>query len=113
DFPIISSEDTSRRNNDLNGDLMTSKIVWIVIMAMVSACGSGEDNQDTAPFQIIAYGEEFVEDHIPAADVVDGWRIEFDTFLIVLGDITVNTTEGTTKSPKRLVLDLRKSSAAK
>lgn len=74
-------------------------------------CGESEDQQDTVPFQIIAYGEEYVEDHIPATDVVDGWRIEFSEFLIVLANVEAKSASGEmTSSDESVVLDLKKSS---
>jgi len=78
---------------------------------LISCASDTEDQQDTVPFQIIAYGEEYVEDHIPAEDVIDGWRIEFDEFLIVLANIEAKSVSGPrVSSNDSVVLDLKKSS---
>lgn len=58
----------------------------------LAGCGSdddgiGGDATGTATFSV--WGEEFIEDEIPAEEVEDGWRVEFDKFLIVLGHVNV------------------------
>src|SRR5690606_6639584 len=40
-----------------------------------------------AELRITAYGEEYIEDRIPAEDVVDRWEIDFSRFLIALRDV--------------------------
>ena len=55
---------------------------------LLSGCSSDEAaGSGSASFNV--WGEEYVEDEIPAADVEDGWTIKFSRFLIVIGDITV------------------------
>lgn len=63
-------------------------------LLVATACG---DEEETAAEQCAAsgagelvvdvYGEEFIEEGIPAEELVDGWAITFDTFLIHLSDV--------------------------
>lgn len=50
------------------------------------ACGGPE------PYSITIYGEAFIEDSIPAADMADGWAVEFDTFLIAVSGLRAGDT---------------------
>lgn len=36
------------------------------------------------------YGEEFIEEGIPADAFVDGWSVTFDAFLVVVGDVSID-----------------------
>jgi hypothetical protein len=54
--------------------------------ALLSGCGS-DDGAGNASFNV--WGEDYIEQQIPAADVEDGWTIAFEKFLIVIGDVTV------------------------
>ena len=38
---------------------------------------------------VVAYGESFIEDGIPAAEMDDGWAITFDRFDVVIADVSV------------------------
>lgn len=40
------------------------------------------------------WGEEFIEQKIPAADVEDGWEISFSKFLVVVGELEVASSDG-------------------
>jgi hypothetical protein len=52
-------------------------------LLLVPACaGDGTVN-------VTAYGESFIEDGIPAAEVDDGWAIEFTHFKVSIRDVTV------------------------
>lgn len=41
-------------------------------------------------FEARIYGEEFIEEGIPADAFVDGWTVTFDKFLVVVGDLEVD-----------------------
>lgn len=47
-------------------------------------CGSASGTVD-----VTAYGEEFIEEGIPADDVDDGWNIEFSRFEVTISEVTV------------------------
>ena len=57
---------------------------------------------------VSVYGEEYIEQQIPAEDVIDGWTITFDRFLISVGSVLV---EEVGDSQTWLVFDLAKNSA--
>jgi hypothetical protein len=48
-----------------------------------SACA--DPGQTT--LRITAYGEEFIEDEIPADVLVDGWELDFSRFLVAFGEV--------------------------
>lgn len=56
-------------------------LVWAVLG--LSACGAS----GTARFT--AWGEEYIEDGLPASDFEDGWRVKYEKFLVVIGEITL------------------------
>jgi hypothetical protein len=56
----------------------------------VSGCVDGE--VETGTLRVTVYGEEFVEDRIPASEVADGWTIEFQRFLVSVDRIAVDGT---------------------
>jgi hypothetical protein len=53
-----------------------------------------------------AWGEEFIEQKIPAEEFVDGWEVRYSKFLVVLGEIRVANRDGevaaTQAAPKLL-----------
>lgn len=75
----------------------------LVLGSLASACDT--DDEQTS-LRIAAYGEEYVEDLIPAADVVDGWEIELSRMLVVLSDVEADGVA----LPGSYVVDLRTSS---
>lgn len=55
-----------------------------LVAATLTACAPGEGT-----LEVSVYGEEFIEDTIPADAFVDGWTVTFDKFLVSVGDITL------------------------
>ena len=60
-------------------------------VCLLNACSSDdaatEDGEGTARFSV--WGEEYIEDSIPAEEFADGWTATFDRFLIVISDVRV------------------------
>lgn len=56
--------------------------------AMVAACG-GSEAGEPGTLDVVIYGEELIEDGIPASVFADGWSVRFDTFLVSVGAVTV------------------------
>lgn len=63
--------------------------VAVVFLALVTGCsdGTGAVNFDT-------WGEEYIEDKIPASEFEDGWEVTYDRFLINIGHVTVAGADG-------------------
>lgn len=59
--------------------------ILLTVLALSTAC---DDTETAAPVdhQITAYGEDFIEVDIPA-DESDGWRIEFERFIVLIQDV--------------------------
>ncbi len=51
------------------------------------ACGDDDDKDGNV--NVTAYGEDFIEKGIPAADVDDGWEINFSSFIVTFQDVKV------------------------
>jgi hypothetical protein len=49
-------------------------------------CACSQDPGETE-LRITAYGEEFIEDRIPADVLVDGWELEFSRFLVAVSEV--------------------------
>jgi hypothetical protein len=58
----------------------------LVAPLAVAACGSDDDLAD-GTLVVRVYGEDFIEEAIPAATFVDGWSVTFDAFLVSIGGI--------------------------
>ena len=58
---------------------------------VLAACG-GSDSDGQGRVDFSTWGEEYIEDAIPAEDVEDGWTLRFTKFLIVLGRVRVAET---------------------
>lgn len=72
------------------------------LICLLPAC----DAEKPGTLRIMMYGEDFIEDRVPAEDVVDGWEVVFSKFLVAAHDIEA---DGTALSGS-YVLDLRPSS---
>ncbi len=62
---------------------------WLILSmvgATVTACGDDDPGAGTVAVEI--WGEEFIEDGIPAGELEDGWAITYDTFVVTIGAIT-------------------------
>lgn len=58
-------------------------------LALTAGCdGADEDGEGT--LRVTVYGEEFVEDRIPADEVVDGWEVAFDRFMVSVSDVAAD-----------------------
>jgi hypothetical protein len=49
--------------------------------------GACAEDSGPATLRITAYGEEFIEDRIPADVFVDGWDVEFSRFLVAISEV--------------------------
>ena len=75
--------------------MRATKRVWgaaALAAAALTGCGEGELGAGSVAFS--TWGEEYIEQEIPAADLADGWSIHYEKFLFVLRDVTVADREG-------------------
>lgn len=56
------------------------------------ACG--ESAPEPGMLEIAVYGEEFIEEGIPADVLVDSWAIDFDSFKVTIQDASANAGHG-------------------
>lgn len=59
---------------------------WFAVVAMLVACTPAEGEGEV---DVRIYGEAFIEEGIPASVFADGWALQFDSFLISVGAVTV------------------------
>lgn len=52
-----------------------------ILFVLATGCGN-----DDGTITSTVYGEEFIEEGIPASEVSDAWAIEFDAFLVSIGN---------------------------
>lgn len=64
----------------------------VVPLVALAACGGGSGKAE-GTFEVRIYGEEYIEDSIPAETFSDGWSIIFSSFLISVGDVNVRAGE--------------------
>lgn len=61
----------------------------LVLVASVTACGS------PGSLTFTTYGEDFIEKGIPADEFEDEWGVTFSKFLVTIGEIKVESVDGT------------------
>ncbi|WP_437827575.1 hypothetical protein [Sorangium sp. So ce1153] len=59
----------------------------------LAGCG-GDGASGTGSVAFSTWGEDYIEQEIPAADLADGWSIQYQKFLFVLRNVTVADREG-------------------
>jgi hypothetical protein len=52
------------------------------------ACGDNIDGSLPGTLDVQIYGEQFIEDGIPAGVFADGWSLRFDSFLVSVGEVS-------------------------
>lgn len=70
----------------------TRWIVGALGAAALLATGCSEDGAGSVAFT--TWGEEYIEQEIPASDFTDGWRVTFQKFLVVIRDVTIADRDG-------------------
>ncbi|WP_437934863.1 hypothetical protein [Sorangium sp. So ce341] len=63
-------------------------------LAAAALAGCGDDGAGVGSVAFSTWGEEYIEQEIPAADLEDGWSIRYEKFLVVLRNVTVADREG-------------------
>ncbi|PRQ06126.1 hypothetical protein [Enhygromyxa salina] len=58
-------------------------LVCLTAIAFTTACTGGEGE-----LEVRAWGEEFIEEGIPATELADGWAVSFDRFEVELRDVS-------------------------
>jgi len=71
---------------------MRSSLLPVLCTALLTACGG--DEAGTGTVDVSVWGEDFIEEEIPASELVDGWSVTFDRFLVVVGDVTFANADG-------------------
>ena len=70
-------------------DKLGISVLLLITGIGLSGCSSDDEAAGSGNASFNVWGEEYIEQEIPAADVEDGWTIEFTKFLVVIGNISV------------------------
>ncbi|MFO0678292.1 MAG: hypothetical protein U0169_17275 [Polyangiaceae bacterium] len=84
-------------------------LALVAFPALVACSSSGSSGgKGTASFA--TFGEEYIEDRLPADVFADGWSVKYERFLVVIGEVKVADAKGTVggeqKTPK--LFDMKK-----
>jgi hypothetical protein len=61
---------------------------WLApLTTLALLLGACTDDPGQATLEVAVYGEEFIEDRIPADVLVDGWEVEFERFLVAISEL--------------------------
>lgn len=63
------------------------RTIALAFVSCLAACG-GDDGGEPGTLTVAIYGEELIEEGIPADVFVDGWSVEFDRFLVRVGEVS-------------------------
>lgn len=71
---------------------------------VLAACSSDGTSSGKGSVAFTTWGEEYIEQGIPAAEFEDGWAVKFDKFLVVLANVKVSdgTATGGTLAGSKL-----------
>lgn len=56
------------------------------------ACDDGSDTEGEGTLRVTIYGEPFIEEGIPAEEVVDGWAVDFSSFEVDVSEVAADGT---------------------
>jgi hypothetical protein len=76
----------SARSESTSGRRLAVRWLGVGAAALIG-CGGGDAGPGT--LTVTVYGEEYIEEEIPASVFADGWQVSFDKFLVSLGEVTV------------------------
>lgn len=67
-----------------------SACALLVASLAVAACSSSStDASGSGKVAFTTWGEEFIEEGIPATVFADGWSVKYDKFLVIIGNVKV------------------------
>lgn len=86
-----------------------TKLAILAIPFALIACGDSEEDKGEGTVQLTSWGEEIVEEGIPADEFADGWAVEFENFIVTIKDVKI----GGVTLPDPEPVDLAESSNGK
>ncbi len=72
----------------------TLGLALVTSSALALAACSSSDSSGSGTASFVTWGEEYIEQEIPAAEVEDGWTIKYSKFLVTIHDVTVADDAG-------------------
>jgi len=69
-------------------------VLALLALAPVPACSSSSSSDGQGAVAFSVWGEEFIEQEIPAAEFADGFSVRFDKFLVAVADVSVAEAGG-------------------
>jgi hypothetical protein len=77
-----------------NESILCARAVGALTPALALLALGCSDSTSPGMLELSIYGEDFIEQGIPAAEVEDGWAVKFDSFLVTLTDLSVAQGHG-------------------
>lgn len=69
------------------------KTAGLLATALLLGCGA-EESSGSGSVSFTTWGEDYIENEIPASGFADGWTVKFTKFLVVVGDVRVADSDG-------------------
>lgn len=85
---------------------MTRSLPFAFGLCLLSSCVTGCADDENGTVFLSTWGEEFIERGIPREEFEDRYEVEFDTFLITLGDLDARGTAGELRDERTWLVDL-------
>lgn len=72
--------------------MKSPQIIGLTILlsgTILTGCGEDAQEEATGEVQVAVYGESFIEEGIPTAEMADDWSVTFDSFTVDIEDVVV------------------------
>jgi hypothetical protein len=91
---------------------MKTTFASLFLLGVVSAVGCSSSTTDAGKGSVAfnTWGEEYIEQELPASEIEDGWSVKFTKFMVNFQTVTVADDTGTPKAtlPKPKLYDMHK-----
>lgn len=86
------------------------KRLFALALGSLLACSPSDGSDGEGAVVFTTYGEDFIEKEIPAGEIVDGWTVRYEKFLIAIGDIAIaeDGEAPAAKMPAPKLFDMKK-----
>lgn len=91
----------------MNSKALLTSLILALCLGALSACGDDDkdENKGEGTVQVTVWGEDYIEQGIPAGEMDDGWSVEFDKFIVTVSDVEVGGVAIATPEPLDIAND--------
>lgn len=69
--------------------MMYRSSVSLLVTLWIGLAGCGDEADGAGEVRVTVYGEDFIEQGIPADEMADGWAVTFDRFVVSVEDVVI------------------------